>query len=127
MKGQNDNLDELQLQKLKMFHTDAPLAEYEKVQRIAGNSTYSLSGYVGTPVNTILRPSQMIWRSEDFAVSQTVYFEGIPMRIPMGYENILHATYGDYMQFPPKDKRGVWHSGVIWNPDKPYFNYKDEL
>jgi lipopolysaccharide cholinephosphotransferase len=45
------------------------------------------------------------------------------MRIPAGYDNILHATYGDYMQFPPKEKRGVWHKGVIWDADKSYLNY----
>ena len=126
MKAQNDNLDEIQLQKLKMFHTNDPLAEYEKVQRIACNPDYLVSSYVGTPVNTILRSSQMIWRAEDFADCLTVSFEGIPMRIPVGYENILHATYGDYMQFPPMENRGVWHSGVIWNPDKSYIDYLND-
>jgi lipopolysaccharide cholinephosphotransferase len=65
----------------------------------------------------------MIWHAEDFSDYVTVPFEEIPMRIPAGYDNILHATYGDYMQFPPKEKRGVWHKGVIWDADKSYLNY----
>jgi lipopolysaccharide cholinephosphotransferase len=126
MKSRNDNLDERQLQNLKLFHTDDPLSEYEKVQRIAGNPEYLKSGYVGTPVNTILRPSQMIWHTEDFADDMTITFEGVPMRIPIGYENILRATYDEYMKLPPKEQRGVWHSGVIWNPDTPYNDYIDK-
>lgn len=126
MKAKNNNLDERQLQNLKLFHTDDPLSEYEKVQRIVINPDYSMTGYVGTPVNTILRSSQMTWRAENFADYMTVTFEGFPMRIPMGYDNILEATYGDYTQYPSKEKRGIWHSGVIWDPDKSYIDYLND-
>jgi lipopolysaccharide cholinephosphotransferase len=123
MKRNNDNLDENQKLKLKKYHTNNPIEEYEMVQKIAKNPAYKGSAFVGTPVNTILRSEQMIWHAEDFSDYVTVPFEEIPMRIPAGYDNILHATYGDYMQFPPKEKRGVWHKGVIWDADKSYLNY----
>ena len=35
----------------------------------------------------------------------------------------LKAQYGDYMKFPPVEKRGNWHAGFIWDPDKSYKAY----
>ena len=32
-------------------------------------------------------------------------FENLEVRVPVGYHNILSATYGDYMQLPPEEKQ----------------------
>lgn len=39
-----------------------------------------------------------------------VEFEGYQLRAMRGYDNYLHAIYGDYMQLPSEDKRESHHS-----------------
>lgn len=124
MKAKNKDLDEVQLQKLKLYHTDNPLFEFEKVQKIATNPKYKESKYIGVPVNTILKPNQQIWESACFADYETCPFENIEIRIPKGFQKVLTTSYGDYMKFPPLENRGTWHSGVIWDPDNSFLNYK---
>ena len=46
-------------------------------------------------------------------------FEHIKIPVPVGYDNILKTVFGNYMVFPPIEKRGVWHSFVV-DPDVPY-------
>jgi lipopolysaccharide cholinephosphotransferase len=47
------------------------------------------------------------------------------MPIPEGYHEILTADYGDYMQFPPEDKRvPLTHNLVFYDLDHSYLNYK---
>lgn len=54
-----------------------------------------------------------------------VDFEGYKMPIPEGYHEILTADYGDYMQFPPEDKRvPLTHNLVFYDLDHSYLNYK---
>lgn len=40
--------------------------------------------------------------------------------IPRKFHEALKTTYGDYMQFPPIEKRGTWHSNSFFAPDIPY-------
>jgi lipopolysaccharide cholinephosphotransferase len=51
--------------------------------------------YMGSPI------SKREWYDD------VVYFdfEGYKMPVPIGYDIILRREYGDYMQYPPVDKR----------------------
>lgn len=51
-------------------------------------------------------------------------FEDIMVPAPCNYERILSDVYGDYMRFPPPEKRGNWHSDqLIYDADTPYREY----
>lgn len=119
----NNDLNTIQLEKQKLYHTDIPLLEYENIQKIATNPNYAESDYLGVPVNTILKSYQLIWKASDFSSYVLCPFEGFEVRIPVGYDDILCTTYGDYMAYPPINKRGLWHSDIIWNPDKAYTEF----
>ena len=55
---------------------------------------------------------------------QYLDFESIKVPVPEDYDSVLRNTYGNYMEFPPVEKRGQWHSGVItYEPDIPYKEY----
>ena len=123
MKSNNDDLDDSQLQKLRMYHTNEPLFEYERIQQIAKNPKYKNSRYIGVPVNTILKSEQQIWETSDFTDYETSPFENTEIRIPQGYHHVLQIIYGDYMSYPPLEKRGTWHKGIIWDPNNPYKKY----
>lgn len=51
-------------------------------------------------------------------------FAGIKVPAPSSYHEILSHTYGNYMEFPPVEKRGQWHQGSLeFEPDIPYVEY----
>lgn len=51
-------------------------------------------------------------------------FETIEVNVPIGYHEILKDVYGDYMQFPPVEERGMWHDNqIIYDCDMPYKDY----
>ena len=54
-------------------------------------------------------------------IDQTVYsevmdhvFEKKLFLIPKGYDQMLRTVYGDYMQFPPEEKRVSTHTAVVY-------------
>jgi len=65
--------------------------------------------------------------SEDYDDIVSCKFENVEIPIPKGYDRILKNTYNDYHQFPPIEKRGDWHSGLLVDTDKPYKEFLKEL
>lgn len=49
-------------------------------------------------------------------------FEYIQLPVPKAYDSILKTHYGNYMQLPPMEKRGLHHE-ILFDPDKPYTEY----
>ena len=79
-------------------------------------------------VSQMFAPKKIITKQwglkKQFEEIQLHKFENLNIPIPKDYDNILKHFYGNYMEFPPIEKRGVWHEGVIFfNPDIPYKEY----
>ena len=54
-----------------------------------------------------------------------VDFEGYRMPIPKGYDEVLRAGYGDYMQLPPEHKRKPATNNLIfYDLEHSYLDYK---
>ena len=66
-----------------------------------------------------LYPEPCMWNAEDFQETVMLPFEDIQIPAPAGYDRILSDTYGDYMQFPPEEKRSPPHDAYM-DPDTPY-------
>lgn len=48
-------------------------------------------------------------------------FETLRIPVPKDFDNILKKCYGNYMEFPPVEKRGKWHENVItFDPEISY-------
>lgn len=48
-------------------------------------------------------------------------FENLMVPAPAEYVKILSRIFGDFMKFPPPEKRGAWHEGQItFDPDVGY-------
>ena len=57
-----------------------------------------------------------------------VPFENIVIPIPKNYDSMLKNMYGNYMEYPPIEKRGTWHEGIIYfDPSIPYKEYFKNL
>lgn len=53
-------------------------------------------------------------RKEIYASSVDVPFEGSLFSAPIGYDEYLTDTYGDYMQLPPIEKRKTHHLNMVY-------------
>lgn len=66
-----------------------------------------------------------IWSKDETADTVWLDFEDIQVPVPVGYKECLEKRYGDYMKFPPVEKRGKWHADkIIFDPDTPYLEYQ---
>lgn len=63
-------------------------------------------------------------KKEDLEDIIYVPFENLMAPIPSNYHFMLSNAYGNYMDYPPIEKRGVWHKGIIeFDPETPYIEY----
>ena len=82
---------------------------------------------------TILTSSNWIMKrywcwKEDLKECILLPFESINIPVPVNFDRVLKNAYGDYMVFPPVEKRGIWHENVIhFEPDIPYVEYVRNL
>lgn len=103
-----------------------PMTTYKKIEELSKTYLTKNTKYVSMPTITVYGYCRDIFPKEDF--SETVYhsFEGFELPIPIGFDNVLKTIYGDYMAFPPIEKRGNWHSAII-DTEKPYKYYYERL
>ena len=45
------------------------------------------------------------------------------VKIPIGWEDVVKTTFGDYMKFPPIEERGSKNNQLFFDPDRPYTFY----
>lgn len=76
--------------------------------------SYETSGYVGTLISFYDYYNDR-HKKDEYERSVMVPFEGIQVKAPIGYDNILRKLYGDYQQLPPIEERKTHHSySVFW-------------
>lgn len=61
--------------------------------------------------------------AEWYAEGIMAEFESLTVRIPKHYDKWLTQVYGNYMQFPPEEKRVGHHFTDVIDLDKPYTEY----
>ena len=125
MRVSNPNLsekDQARVAEYLSLHRD-PMKDYEELQRLASSCKDPDSKYVMTAVITMGRYSHKTWDSSIFSSAINMEFEGLTVSVPIGYHKLLSIGYGDYMQYPPMEKRRMGHSGTIFDPDIPYKEY----
>ena len=83
---------------------------------------YDTSEKVSTVLIADNTAEELFWDRKDF--DEIIYkkFETIEIPIPAGYNNNLKTIYGNYMEFPPVEKRGNKHK-IEYEPDVPYKEY----
>ena len=116
-------LDQRQRENFEKYQTDDYLNEFEMIQKIASNSNYFGSEYVANAVYPVLDADAQRWRASWYSDALVRDFEFIQIPIPIGFKMKLTAVYGNYMEFPPVEKRGNWHTDVLWDPDRTYMEY----
>lgn len=107
-------------ERVKNYAGGDPMKRCEEIQRIATLHRNEDTGYLAFITVPFYGSDRHLYREEYFSSSVELEFEGFKFPAPIGYDQVLTTTYGDYMTFPPVDKRGVWHHDIIFEPDVPY-------
>lgn len=125
MRIKNPHLDEMNIQRVANYlkeHRDH-IKDYEEIQRLASSCKDPNSKHVMTAVITQGRYDHKLLNADDFASTVYFDFEGLKVPAPVGYHNLLSLWYGNYMEFPPVEKRGMDHAGTVFDADIPYKDY----
>lgn len=92
---------------------------YEKIQSVPLENKSNLDS-LAVEVCTIYSSEKNLWPKEYYKDSMEVPFCNTTIRVPKEYDKVLSVMYKDYMEFPPLEKRGLWHNGVIKDLDRPF-------
>lgn len=116
-------LNERQKQDAITYHTDNPLREWETLQRIASNPNRNGSEFIGNAVFTGYPLNKVVYPASGFEETILHQYEKIEVSIPRGWDEQLRIQFGNYMDFPPLNDRGIRHSDIIFDADHPYVDY----
>ena len=103
-----------------------PVFRFEKIQQLAQTFDLEKEEYVFQSMALVYGFDRSVLKKEDFSKSIDMNFEGYSFPIPVGYDDILKTIYGNYQDFPPVEKRGVWHGEVWFDMEKSYLAVKQE-
>lgn len=123
MKRNCKGLNERQKRDLVTYFVDNPYDSFNRLHGIASNPAYEGSKYM-TICNAITRdPLKHVYPSSAFFDSIYHQFENMEVKIPIGWEDVVKTTFGDYMKFPPIEERGSKNNQLFFDPDRPYTFY----
>lgn len=85
---------------------------YKELDKYSSKFNWENSKYIGFPTWNMWI---LFFEKKDFDSVVYLPFENTEIAVPIGYDNILKCSYGDYMTLPPVEKR---------NPSHDYQAYK---
>lgn len=125
MRMSHPYLDEANKERVANYCGKKPIELYEELESIAQRyAKDDRCDVLLEMVNTqYSNPFKKVIHTED--VQEQVFLDFEHIKIPAYNGYIYHLTnfYGDYMQFPPVEKRGTWHGGETFDTDAPYKEY----
>lgn len=116
-------LNDTQIENFSLYHTEDPLSEWEAIQKVASNPLYKGSEYLAFSVLTTTDKEHLIFPAKAFDDYVMMPFEGVNVRVPAGYEELLVKLYGKWREYPPEKERGRKNDSIIFDPDTPYTSY----
>lgn len=120
MRMSNPHLDEKDQRRVAAYPGGDPMQRYLDSQAACQADNGKGSAWVWTPTGAPYGYKHCVYRKSDCTETVSMPFSGFDFPVPKGFDGVLKCEYGDYMQLPPKEKRGVWHSNSIVEPDLPY-------
>lgn len=98
------------------------LNTWEQIESTAMVDEDKDTDYLSLLVSTQYKPERKIWPKHIFDNAIKMPFSGIWVNVPIGYYEQLTIYFGNFMEYPPKEQRGAWHSAQFF-PDTPYKEY----
>lgn len=66
------------------------------------------------------------WYKKDYEKITYMSFQGMMVPVPENYDNCLKIKWGNYMEYPPSEKRGYKHNDVIMEPDVSFHEFAQD-
>jgi lipopolysaccharide cholinephosphotransferase len=127
MRMRNPELDEANRKRVACYSGRDPFDTLRMIKEICLADEGKACDLTGWISGNVYGPQRQSFKKGLFDTLSSVDFYGMEVPIPSNYDAVLKTLYGDYMALPPMDKRGVWHSGAIFDADKPYTDYLKHL
>lgn len=97
------------------------IENFDEIERISTMYRYEPSDKgIKLSGPAIKNMDRVTWPYDQITQSVELPFEGFLFSCPSGWDEYLRKSYGDYMQFPPIEKRSNKHAHTITEPDVPY-------
>lgn len=122
MRRCNPELDEKNRKRVAEYHRN-PMEDYEQIHKIASQFNTLPTEKLAVTVCTMDALEHNLWDVVDYENVIEWEYEGHKLFIPAAYDKVLKGAYGDYMQLPPVEKRGMQHGHYLFDPDTPYIQY----
>lgn len=122
MRMSNPYLDEDNKKRVAQYSGLDPMQSCKEIHQIAKQFKDDTEEHCCCLVCTLSVLEKKIHLTSWYETLDYCDFEGFRFPIPHGYHEILSKQYGDYMKFPPVEKR-LGHWGALFDPDKPYACY----
>jgi len=100
-------------QRIRERHLEHPLEIFEKVKELSTTFRNAETDKCFPSAALTYGFQKSVLEKKDFEGVDYLEFEGINFPVPVGYKHFLENVYGDYMSYPPVEKRGIWH-GEVW-------------
>lgn len=130
MRLKNPNKSQKDIERINNYYDPnmSPLDVFNKIEEIASMKENDKNAqYLASLVCTMCHINKSKKPKEAYDGYVETPFESLKVRLPIGHIELLKVEYGDYMQFPPVEKRGIWHECEMY-PDIPYKDYyKDNI
>lgn len=127
MRLSNPHLDAQNQERVRNYSGRDPLDTYNEIVKLARQFNDNPTDYIMIAIEALSPYKTKLWHVEDFKSTILADFEGYRFPIPIGYDRVLKTIFGDYMALPKIEERGLHHSGVIFDTDKPYTDYINKL
>lgn len=100
-----------------------PIDVFEEMDKICRQYENEETELVNSATEVSYSPTKLVFRKEWF--DNVIYsdFEGIKVPIIKEYDSYLRIHYGEYMELPSVEKRGEWHSKMVYEPDMAYTDF----
>jgi lipopolysaccharide cholinephosphotransferase len=127
MRRSNPFPTEDDLKRRNMFPERDQTLVWDELEKTCTKFNSEKTDYAMVSNVTIAPWNKMVYKWSDIEDLVEVDLYGRSFFIPKNYDTLLKASYGNYMEFPPVEDRGQWHSTIIFDPDKSYKEYIKEL
>ena len=127
MRKSNPNPNEAEAARIRSHSGRDPLDVYEEMVSVATRYKNADTDYVNNSVCTSFAFEKNIYKKSAFDEIIYVPFETLSAPVPKEYDYVLRVHYGNYMELPPVEKRGQWHTGVMVDADTPYKEFIKRL
>lgn len=121
MRMSNPYLSVCDRERIKNYSGSDPEKTIKKIYQEAMAYFDVETEYVAPYCFTLYDIKKQLFRKKDLFDTIVVDFETIKVPIPKKFDLVLQKLYGNYMEFPPIEKRGCeQHKDAVFDMDIPY-------